>query len=275
MSRVPKLRLQEPVSVSGSLADRPIRHAQTPAQAPKATPAKPAQPSPEDLFGRWKQDPSPENGARLLQSLEPHIAASARKYGRDDNPVLFGRAKSLVIDALPRYDAHRGASLATFVDRQLQPLQRWQARKNIGVRLPTRDIQLRRQLEGSATQLEDDLGRSPSIQELADSSGVPLETIQRLNRQQYPQVAEREMLSADGSPMVAGDQAVASSDLDLWQRAVYHDLEPVDQFIMQHTWGIYGAPPLSTATIAKRLKITPGAVSQRRAKIDAYLKSVE
>ena len=83
------------------------------------------------------------------------------------------------------------------------------------------------------------------------------------------------MVGADGGQMVAGDQAIASNDLDLWKRAVYHDLEPVDQFIMQHTWGIYGAPPLSTKSIADKLRITPGAVSQRRSKIDAYLRAVE
>lgn len=274
-SSYPKLRIKRPLSGQVSLTGRETASAQNPAQTVAKPPAKPQATSVEDLYARWQQDPTPDNGGQLLKTLEPHIAASARKYAKDDNPVLMGRAKSLVIDALPRFDPKRGASLVTFIDRQLQPLQRWQARKTLGVRVPTRDVQLRKQLENVSMELEDELGRAPSLQEIADRSGTPYKEITRLNRQTYPQIAEREMAGSEGGHVSAGDQAVDTEDLDLWKRAVYHDLSPVDQFIMQHTWGIYGAPQLSTQTIAKRLKITPGAVSQRRAKIDGYLRSTQ
>lgn len=273
ISKVPKLRIQQPGSGSFNMKDHST--GQQAAQPPKAQPVKAEPPTPEEIYGKWKQDPTPELGGQLLKSLEPHIAASARKYAKDDNPVLMGRAKSLVIAALPRFDAKKGANLVTFVDRQLQPLQRWSARKNLGVRVPTRDVQIRKHLESTSNQLEDELGRSPSLQEVADRSGINYETITRLNRQAYPQIAERQVASDDGSYMTVGDQAIKSDDQDVWKRAVYHDLGPVDQFIMQHTMGLYGAAKLDTDIIAKKLRITPGAVSQRRAKIDGFLQALE
>ena len=275
ISRTPRLRVMQPTSNDVPLKDRNPGFAQGPAQAPKSKPQQPTPPTPEEIYSKWKQDPTPELGGQLLSALEPHIAASARKYAKDDNPVLMGRAKTLVIAALPRFDAKRGANLTTFIDRQLQPLQRWSARKNLGVRVPTRDVQTRKHMETVSAQLEDELGRAPSIEELADRSGVNYETITKLNQQHYPQIAEREMASEDGSQMTAGDQAVQGDDRDVWLRAIYHDLGPVDQYIMQHTWGLYGANKLDTDQIARKLRVTPGRVSQRRARIDGFLQSLE
>ena len=58
---------------------------------------------------------------------------------------------------------------------------------------------------------------------------------------------------------------------DAWANFVYGDLGPTDQLIMDMTLGRNGRRRASTQEIARRLNITPGAVSQRAAKIQAML----
>jgi hypothetical protein len=48
---------------------------------------------------------------------------------------------------------------------------------------------------------------------------------------------------------------------------IYDDLNPIDQLVLDYSFGRNGRPKLSTQAIAKKLRVTPGAVSQRASKI--------
>ena len=72
----------------------------------------------------------------------------------------------------------------------------------------------------------------------------------------------------ENDPVAPG---VIDNDATAWNDFVYAGLSPSDQFIMQHTLGLYGNPKLPTGEIARRLRITPGAVSQKAARIQAQL----
>jgi Mn-dependent DtxR family transcriptional regulator len=52
---------------------------------------------------------------------------------------------------------------------------------------------------------------------------------------------------------------------------VYGDLSPTDKLIMDMTLGRNGRRTAATQDIARRLNITPGAVSQRAAKIQQMI----
>ena len=58
---------------------------------------------------------------------------------------------------------------------------------------------------------------------------------------------------------------------EYWLKIVYDDLQPVDQRVMELTLGLNGQSKLSNQEIAARLRISPGAVTQRKAKIQAVL----
>lgn len=230
---------------------------------------KPQDDTPEGWYDLWKQNPTPQSGARLFQSVDGSLRQAARKWAGDDSPVVMGQAKSLLIDALPRYDSSK-AGLSTFIDRQLQPLTRWKARKNIGVKVPTGHVQQIRILEELDNDMEDELGRAPSVQELADRSGIPLSQIAKLNRQKYPVLGEKVSQDGDGGQNFVEDQAIKGNE-DLWVKTVYHSLPEIDQVILQHTLGLYGVRKLSNQAIAKKLRLSPGAISQRKARIQRFL----
>ena len=55
---------------------------------------------------------------------------------------------------------------------------------------------------------------------------------------------------------------------------VYRSGGPLDQKFMEWSSGMHGKPALSNQEIAKRLHITPAAISQRKAKIAEKLSEV-
>jgi DNA-directed RNA polymerase specialized sigma subunit len=62
-----------------------------------------------------------------------------------------------------------------------------------------------------------------------------------------------------------------TKNTDAWLEFVYGDLSPTDKLIMDMTLGRNGRRRTSTQEIAKRLNITPGAVSQRASKIQTMI----
>jgi Mn-dependent DtxR family transcriptional regulator len=56
-----------------------------------------------------------------------------------------------------------------------------------------------------------------------------------------------------------------------WNELVYHDLDEINQTIYDYLIGGHGRTPISTSEIARKLGITPSAVSQRAAVIQSML----
>lgn len=240
---------------------------------PKPAPLQPTDDTPEGWYELWNKTKHPDAGAGLLKAMDSPIRAAARKYAGSDDPVTVAQARSLFVHAIPKYDPTR-AGLATFADRHLQPLIRWKARKELPVRVPTlkaRQISMLAQAEG---ELEDELGRSPSVDEIADHVGMPPRQIHQLRRLKFPVLSDQWSTDSQGDePMQMGDMAAQDDNDQLWLKTVYHSLGPQDQVILESSLGLYGAQKLSNVAIAKKLRISPGRVSQRRTRIQALLDS--
>lgn len=223
---------------------------------------------PAELYKQWKSEPNPDNGAKLLQSLEPTMSKAVQTYAGSQSPVLMGKARSLLVDSLPRYDGR--SSLNTFTYQQLKPLQRWAAKHRAPAKVPTTFAQQHNFLITKQNELENELGRGVSVGELADYSGIPLERIEKISKVPMAAVGERPANTDEGAYAEASDAAV-ERDNDLWLKTVYHGLNPTNQFIMEHSVGLYGSSKLSNSEIAKRLQMTPSAISQRKNKIQQML----
>lgn len=223
-----------------------------------------------DPFNSWKAEPSPENSSKLLKAVNPVLTAAIRTYGTQGSPTLHTRAKILALDAMKRYDPSQ-AKLRTHLMFQLQGLRRHTAQEQQILSVPEQvglDIN---HLRESQNVLSDKLGRDPSDMELADHTGLSIRRLKYI-RKYKPSYSESSFHRAtdDGtdlySPAVGG-----RDDPTHWQEFVYHDLEPKDQLILEHSIGLFGKPVLSNQAIAKKLRISPGAVSQRRVRIQQKL----
>ena len=227
-------------------------------------------------FESWKADPTPEASSNLLKALDPVINEALRSYGgvQADSPQLRGAAKVMTLKVMPNYDPN-AAKVRTYLLSQLQSLRRASVRQGDVVRVPEPAIVDQGRLRRAELELRDELSRDPSDMELADRAGLSLKRIGRVRQLTSPSYSEgsQTRMGADGeytlTPVVVGQ--MSDKTQKLWQEMVYMDLDPVDQLIMEHTLGLHGKPVLQNREIAGRLRVTPGAVSQRKTRIQKKL----
>lgn len=244
-------------------------------EPPEATPTSYLEPNFEPHFNSWKANPSPESTGNLLRVVDPVINEAIRTYGGGaaKSPTLKGKARRLTISALQTYDPTR-AKLRTHLLSQLQGLRRMSAKEEQILNIPEQVLLDLGGLRESENRLRDRLGRDPSDLELADHTGLSRKRIGYL-RTMRPSYSEGRLVRVDDEGtsmnMPAVEQMTPTGALDAWNDFVYHDLDPIDQQIMEHTLGMHGKPQLSNQDIARKLQLSPGAISQRKARIQVKL----
>ncbi len=233
--------------------------------------AKKLEPDTTDAFNAWKAADSPVTRAALLKQVRPVIDSAVYSYaGTGASPHVRGQAKLMAMRAFGSYDPARG-TMRTHLLSQLQGLQRLAAQGNQIISIPERVSLDRRHLMETEEKLRDQLGRDPSDMEIASHTGLSLKRLGYI-RQASTGINTGSILDEEGevfSPAstIPGEQ---SKD-DGWADMVYYDLGEVDRTIMDYTLGLRGVKPLSNMELAARLGLSPGAISQRKAKIQQLL----
>lgn len=229
-------------------------------------------------YKAWKSQPSPKTTGALLKSVNPIISTAMRSYGggSSTSPTLRSRAKQLTIDAFGTYDPIRG-SMKSHLMGHLQRLHRLSGHEQQIIRLPERVAMDRIQVDTARTELEDSLGRSASDQELADHTGLSKQRLAYIHQAGQP-LAEGTLLrpAEEGAGMyMPGVKQLNDQKQHTWLEFVYDDLTPIDQFIMERMLGMHGQRKQAVNDIAKKLKITSGAVSQRLMRIQLKLDKLQ
>lgn len=226
----------------------------------------------DDLWADWNKNKTPDKMQKLLTAADPYINKAVSSYA-GGNVFLRSHAKKLAINAFKNYDPNKGTKLTTHLMTQMQPLQRAAREHSQNVKIPERiSIELFH-LNQARQDLTDKLGRLPSDREIADHTGLSHKRLQHIKKFSKAELAESALTapSEEGEDETFYPGVNAPDPQKVWMEFVHHDLGPVDQQILEWKTGLYGKPILSTNDIAKKLKITPGAVSQRAAKIKAMV----
>lgn len=228
------------------------------------------EPELQSAYQAWKENDAPDTRASLLKHVKPITDRALSMYGATGNPYATGQAKALALSAFRTYDPSR-ASLRTHLLSNLQRLQRVTAQSDQAIGIPERLALSRQHVAEATSRLRDDLGRDPDDLELAAHTGLSLQQLQKL-RKLSTGTNTGSMLDQEGdvfSPAstIPGQQPAA----DMWAQMVYYDLGSTDRQILAHSLGMHGHAPKSTNELASMLGVTPGAVSQRKAKIQALL----
>lgn len=248
-----------------------------PAALPDQDPPDLLEPDFAPAYRAWKQRPSLQANGLVLRTLDPVIQSAVKTYGgAAPSPTLVSKARKMALEVLPRYDP-RQAKLKTFLMNQLQGLRRASAKDTAIINVPEQ-VQLdHHHLTRAEAELRDQLGRDPSTDELADTTGLSPKRIAYVRKLQMP-ASEGGILQPiqGGEGDDFNDPAVRSlsgdADAKAWHAFVYSSLtDPADQVIMEHSLGLHGKPVLSNQEIARKLGVTPSAVSQRKARIQGKL----
>lgn len=223
------------------------------------------EPEYHESFMRYKQAPTPEHASHLLTSLSPVLDEALRSYGgtEADSVTAKAKAKLFALEAIGRYDPAR-AKLRTHLLSHLRGLRRSVERSTSGVYVPEQWRIDSRHVNAAYTDARDELGREPSDAEIGDRIGMPVARVRK----------------ARGVPGVLAssqfDSGIASERPDhkawgQWVEGIYHDLNPIDQVILEHSFGLHGRPVLAAGQIAEKVNLSPGAISQRKSRIQNML----
>jgi DNA-directed RNA polymerase specialized sigma subunit len=226
-------------------------------------------------YDAWKQKKTRENSDALIKQITPHVENQIHSMmGNNASNYLNMRGKMLALKALDKYDPTQ-SSLKTYLSIQLQPLRRDAMQQTNILKVPQNILRDAGRLESSELELEDELGRPPTSIELADRMGVSLKKIDRMRKatQSYNTGSFLGNNETDShSPLISATMNDKYRH-DFVMSALRND--PINQFIYETDNGLNGRKPLNVVAMAKKLKVSPGLISQWRAKINEIANTAE
>lgn len=220
----------------------------------------------ESNYENWLTNPSKDNLGLVIKSAEPIITSAVKNYGGGTD--VKSKAKLLTIKALNTYNKNKNTQLSSHIYTQLQPLRREALRSSNVLGVSEKYTQEKAKLYNARNEFVDKYDRDPADSELADMTGISTKKIRFLNginngTISEGQITDRATEDDDGS-MPGVSKPLPENT---WLSYVHHDANPIDQKIIEWKTGFGGNQILPATEIAKRLRLTPAAVSQRAKRI--------
>jgi DNA-directed RNA polymerase specialized sigma subunit len=213
-------------------------------------------------YDNWMKVKNPENTSAVLKELKPTIESAMTSYAPDVKNNLRTRANLMALNSLELYDPNRGTKLTSHVFNHLKGLNREKARRFNVVHIPENVILEGNKLNKAKDIFDAEHGREPTVQELADNTGLSIKRIEAIETKGKQQSGSQ-LLSEKGDSLFSK----AEDPQRVWADYIYHDLDTQDKKVFEWSTGYGGTKKISKTEIAKRLKISPAAVSRRISKI--------
>jgi len=229
-----------------------------------------------DAFHAWREKNDDSSRENLLHAITPAIDRTVQGiHGTDPNSMRL-QGKILAMKAMDRYDPEQ-SSLETYLTHQLMPLRRTARQQMNVLGIPDRLLMASQQLEGAEIELQDELNRMPTTNELADKMHISAKQIERIRRMTHARNTGS-VLTPDEEGTVGGNMEVARNlPVEYRHQYVLSALrnDPKSALIYEIDNGLNGRQSLSVTELADQLGLSPGAVSQRRNKIMEIVNNAE
>jgi len=219
-----------------------------------------------ELWREWKKTKSPVTLELLLKELTPLINREVGKWGATVPRVaLESKARILTIDALEKYDPHRGAAIGTHVTNRLRKLSRFVYPYQNVARLPENKQLLFNTFQVAQNKLYDEHGREPTVEEISDELGWNKKRVQDFQMS----FNRRELVESEGA--FIDDDSSTSGLVDFY----YHGLSPEDKSLFEDITGYGGKRSLSNSQLMTKYKLTQGQLSYRKRKFIDHIKRIQ
>lgn len=221
------------------------------------------------VYSDWVNSPDPVTAGKWLRAASSDMDSVIRAHVGEPNPVIRGEAKKLMLKAMPGYDPS-GSNYKTYMFNQLQSLRRAERKLSSGVSTPERMTIEHGKISSAAKSFNVDHGRDPTDEELSDLTHIDAPRIRKVRSNQSG-FAESQFI--DPETGLNTNPATSQPSGNTWLETVYADMDgsPTNQLILEHTLGLHGKSQLSNQALAKQLKLSAGAISQRKALIQQRL----
>jgi DNA-directed RNA polymerase specialized sigma subunit len=222
-------------------------------------------------YEKWQLFKDSDSLYEVTKSLRPTIDSVVASLGGTGNPQVAAKARVIAAKAIQTYDPSAGATLPTWVSQQLRQLTRDIRKSNSMVHVPD-GVQLDGYtLYRAEREFEDEHGREPTVEELADISHLSVKRIKDVRQKMRPVVTDAGTESEDGSSLLSVENSDYTQDaLDY----VYAESDRNDRKILEYTVGYGGAAPLDAKQIMQKLKLTPVQLSRRKARLSMRINEV-
>ena len=210
----------------------------------------------------WKANPTKKTLDPLLRKVDPVVDKALKSYGGKYSDALRTKARLMTIDYLNSYNPNKGMALSSYIHQNLQALNREKAKRTYTVHIPENVILNKNRMYQANQTFESEYGREPNTDELSDITGIPRKAIEQ-SRGYRATTTVGTSTTEKGDPMYSKGKDFEQ----IWSNYVYHDLDPINKKIFEWTTGYAGSRIIPKGEIAKRLKITPAAISLRINKI--------
>jgi DNA-directed RNA polymerase specialized sigma subunit len=216
-----------------------------------------------ELWEKWKKSRSEIDLQALLNQVHPLIMREVNRWAAaGSRSLLEAEAKRRAVDAFETYDPKAGAALSTYLVSRLAKISRGvYSSQNVARASETKTLQ-HAPYHAAVTHLSDQLGRHPTVTELADHLGWSQKRVKEFQQQSM----RKEFVESEEHPDATESDELEFIDL------MYHGLPPLQQQIFDYTTGYRNAPRLTGAEITKKLGITQGVLSYQK---DLLIKHID
>ncbi|MEM2003975.1 MAG: sigma-70 domain-containing protein [Nitrososphaerota archaeon] len=228
----------------------------------------------KEAWLEWKNNPTKENTQKLVEAAKPILDRVITGYFGQSylgDRLLRGKAELHLIKSLQNYDITKG-NIVNYIWINMQRLQRYLGQQQSTLRLSERNIMLISEMNKTEKRLEEELGRPPTIEELADAMKQSPEKLAKLKAYRslgYESTFEAGVDESGGwLPAVKKDERSLSNEfLDV----IYDYLsDPKEKLVMEYIYGIKGRPKMSVTETAKKINMSPAYVSRVVKKIEEH-----
>jgi RNA polymerase sigma-B factor len=224
-----------------------------------------------ELFVRFAESRDPAVREELILSYSSLAAYLARKFANRGEPLedLTQVAHIGLLKAVDRFDPARGIEFTTYATVTIVgEVKRHFRDKFWTVRVPRRLRELNNSLMKSVESLSQRLGRSPTIPEIADETGVPFEEVVEafeLGRAYNPASLDAELAEGDEDHGTSLMDYLGEEDPQLLQLEDRHTLEGALRGLPERQYEVVRLryyEGMSQADIARKLGISQMHVSR-------------
>lgn len=220
-----------------------------------------------ELWQQWDQNGrQAEDLEPLYKQIKPVIRKAANVYAGKVNiprPAVEAEFELHALNALSTYNPKK-ASLHTYVTSQMRRGKRFITTHQNAARIPEHRITRKGDFDRAKSELEDELGREPSAQEIADRMKWPKRQVERLIMEDRKEVPTS-LLQTD----LVGNRVSEETEL---LNLLPAELSREENLVFEYLTGSGGKQQLRAAEIARKTGMSAAKVSRIRSRIAKKVK---